>query len=77
MLGFMETIHGLPGPNLDLILHSPGGSGSAAEQIVKYLRTKFDHIRNRCASHGHVRCDDDRMRGGSNRYGQAFISRAD
>lgn len=45
MLGFMETIHGLPGPNLDLILHSPGGSGSAAEQIVKYLRTKFDHIR--------------------------------
>jgi hypothetical protein len=26
-------------------LHSPGGSGSAAEQIVKYLRTKFDHIR--------------------------------
>jgi Serine dehydrogenase proteinase len=45
MLGFMETIHGLPGPNLDLILHSPGGSGSAAEQIVKYLRTKFDDIR--------------------------------
>jgi Serine dehydrogenase proteinase len=45
MLGFMEAVHGLPGPNLDLILHSPGGSGSAAEQIVKYLRTKFDHIR--------------------------------
>jgi hypothetical protein len=45
MLGFMETVHGLPGPNLDLILHSPGGSGTAAEQIVKYLRTKFDHIR--------------------------------
>ena len=45
MLGFMEAVHGLSGPNLDLILHSPGGSGSAAEQIVKYLRTKFDHIR--------------------------------
>jgi hypothetical protein len=45
VLGFMETVHGLAGPNLDLILHSPGGSGSAAEQIVKYLRTKFDHIR--------------------------------
>ncbi len=45
MLGFMEAVHGLPGPNLDLILHSPGGSGTAAEQIVKYLRTKFDHIR--------------------------------
>jgi hypothetical protein len=45
MLGFMEAVHGLTGPNLDLILHSPGGSASAAEQIVKYLRTKFDHIR--------------------------------
>jgi hypothetical protein len=45
MLGFMEAVHGLAGPNLDLVLHSPGGSASAAEQIVKYLRTKFDHIR--------------------------------
>jgi hypothetical protein len=45
MLGFMEAVHGLTGPNLDLILHSPGGSGGAAEQIVKYLRTKFDNIR--------------------------------
>ena len=45
MLGFMETVHGLVGPDLDLILHSPGGSGAAAEQIVKYLRTKFNHIR--------------------------------
>src|SRR6267142_422922 len=26
MHGLMETVHGLPGPNLDLILHSPGGS---------------------------------------------------
>ncbi len=43
--GFMEAIHGLAGPNLDLILHSPGGSAGAAEQIIKYLRTKFDHIR--------------------------------
>jgi hypothetical protein len=45
MLGFMETVHGLAGPDLDLMLHSPGGSGTAAEQIVKYLRTKFNHIR--------------------------------
>jgi ClpP class serine protease len=45
MLGFMEAVHGLTGPNLDLILHSPGGSASAAEQVVEYLRTKFDHIR--------------------------------
>ena len=45
MLGFMETVHGLSGPDLDLILHSPGGSASAAEQIVKYLRSKFQNIR--------------------------------
>jgi len=45
MHGFMEAVHGLAGSNLDLILHSPGGSASSAEQIVKYLRTKFDHIR--------------------------------
>lgn len=45
MLGFMEAVHSLNGPKLDLIIHSPGGSGGAAEQIVKYLRTKFDDIR--------------------------------
>ena len=45
MLGFMEAVHGLTGPNLDLILHSPGGTASAAEQIVTYLRSKFEHIR--------------------------------
>ena len=45
MLGFMEAVHGLDGPDLNLIVHSPGGSASAAEQIVTYLRTKFDHIR--------------------------------
>jgi len=43
--GFMEAVHGLTGPNLDLILHSPGGSAEAAEAIVLYLRSKFDHIR--------------------------------
>jgi hypothetical protein len=41
----MEAVHGLTGPNLDLILHSPGGSAGAAEAIVKYLRSKFDNIR--------------------------------
>jgi hypothetical protein len=43
--GFMEAVHGLEGPGLDLILHSPGGSPDAAAAIVQYLRTKFDHIR--------------------------------
>lgn len=41
----MEVCHGLPGPHLDLILHSPGGSAEAAASIVRYLRTKFTHIR--------------------------------
>jgi len=30
---------------LDLILHSPGGSLTAAEALVTYLRSKFTHIR--------------------------------
>lgn len=30
---------------LDLILHSSGGSPTAAEQIVNYLRAKYEHIR--------------------------------
>ncbi len=45
MQGFMAACHGLTGDKLDLILHSPGGSLDAAEQIVNYLRAKFSHIR--------------------------------
>lgn len=43
--GLMEVIHGLKGPSLDLIVHSPGGSAEATEAIVSYLRTKFSDIR--------------------------------
>ena len=43
--GFMEVIHGVKETKLDLILHSPGGSIEAADGIVQYLRSKFDHIR--------------------------------
>lgn len=43
--GFMSALHGLKGDALDLILHSPGGSLEAAEQIVQYLRSKYHHIR--------------------------------
>jgi hypothetical protein len=44
--GFLETVHGCDyDKGLDLILHSPGGVPEAAEQIVKYLRSKFAHIR--------------------------------
>ena len=41
----MEVCKDLPGPYLDLILHSPGGSPEAAASIVRYLRKKFSDIR--------------------------------
>lgn len=46
-LGFMEAVSNIPKDNrqLDLILHSPGGEAEAAEAIMQYLRTRFDHIR--------------------------------
>jgi hypothetical protein len=43
--GFMEAVHGIGSDKLDLILHSPGGSPTAAEALVTYLRSKFKHIR--------------------------------
>lgn len=45
MHGLMEACRGLPGPNLDLILHSPGGIAEAAQSIVHYLRQKYEDIR--------------------------------
>ena len=41
----MEVSNGLEGNELDLILHSPGGSPEAAEAIVFYLRSRFSDIR--------------------------------
>lgn len=41
----MEVTSDLSGPNLDIILHSPGGSAEAAEAIVFYLRSRFKNIR--------------------------------
>jgi hypothetical protein len=43
--GLMEVMHGLAGPDLDLIVHSPGGSPTATESIVSYIRSKFSHVR--------------------------------
>lgn len=43
--GFMSAFHGLKNDKLDLILHSPGGSLEAAEQIVNYMREKYSEIR--------------------------------
>jgi serine dehydrogenase proteinase len=45
MVGLMEVFRDLPGPNLDLILHSPGGQAEATERLVNYMRSKFSHIR--------------------------------
>lgn len=43
MTGFMTCVHGMDcNKGLDLILHTPGGSPTAAEAIVSYLREKFD-----------------------------------
>lgn len=42
---FMSTLKGLKNDKLDIIIHSPGGSVEAAEQIVNYLRSKYSHIR--------------------------------
>lgn len=41
----MEVTQGAQSRDLDLILHSPGGSPEAAEAIVSYLRSRFSHIR--------------------------------
>ena len=43
--GLMEVVHGLKGDKLDLIIHSPGGSPTATEALVTYLRSKFEDIR--------------------------------
>ncbi|GAB2970390.1 SDH family Clp fold serine proteinase [Nocardioides montaniterrae] len=45
MQGMMEVFRDLPGDELDLILMSPGGQAEATDRIVRYLRTKFNHIR--------------------------------
>ena len=41
----MEAVSNVSEREVDLILHSPGGSAEAAESIVEYLRQRFEHIR--------------------------------
>lgn len=42
----MEVCRGLKGPDLDLVLHTPGGSAEATASVLHYLREKFTgHIR--------------------------------
>ncbi|MBI1782917.1 MAG: serine protease [Sphingobacteriales bacterium] len=43
--GFMEAIHGLKRDQLDLLLHTGGGSAEATDAIVSYIRQKFNNVR--------------------------------
>lgn len=43
--GLMEVTAGIKAAEVDLVLHSPGGSPEAAEAVVSYLRSRFEHIR--------------------------------
>jgi hypothetical protein len=45
MQGLMEVFQGVPGPDLDLILHSPGGDASATASLVHYMRSKYSNVR--------------------------------
>ena len=45
MQGFMSSLTGLSNEKLDIIIHSPGGSSEAVEQVVQYLRSKYRNIR--------------------------------
>lgn len=43
--GFMSCLYGMKwDKGLTLLLHTPGGLTNAAETIVSYLHSKFDHI---------------------------------
>ena len=43
--GFAEALDGITGNELDVIIHSPGGSPEATESLVKLLRKRFTSIR--------------------------------
>lgn len=44
--GLMEVFRNLkPADGLDLILHSPGGDPTAADSLVRYMRSKFEDVR--------------------------------
>src|SRR6266849_1866390 len=45
VLPFKELISPLEGPTLDVLIHSPGGLGEAAERLVRLLRGRFRDVR--------------------------------
>jgi hypothetical protein len=42
---FSDLIDGITGDSLDVLLHSPGGSAEAVEQIISLLRARFKELR--------------------------------
>jgi len=44
-IGFKTVTDRIPAPNLDILIHSPGGYAEAAESIVQQLRGKYKSIR--------------------------------
>lgn len=45
VLPFKELISSTESPALDVVIHSPGGLGEAAERLVKLLRGRFNDVR--------------------------------
>jgi ClpP class serine protease len=43
--GFSDLIEGIDSKEIDIFLHSPGGSAESTERIVNLLRENFPHIR--------------------------------
>jgi hypothetical protein len=44
-ISFEEVIRRVDGPNLDILIQSPGGYPEAAESIIELLRQKYSNIR--------------------------------
>ncbi len=44
LLPISDQLEGLAGNELDLILETPGGSGEVAEDIIKRLRSRYQHV---------------------------------
>ena len=43
--GFSDLVEGIDSKEIDIFLHSPGGSAESTERIVNLLRENFSHIR--------------------------------
>jgi len=44
LVGVIDQIDNLSGKEIDIILETPGGFAEIAEDIIKYIRNKYEHI---------------------------------